>query len=111
MAEISQIVSLGPFSPKNLLPRCKTMDLYRGANRQLDRINSDYPVVTGAGRVSDAAGVFDKRRLEERNILQSMKWAHEGFKEPFRVRFIETLQNLLALQEWVVRIMEGHVTL
>lgn len=75
---------------------CKTMELYRGANRQLDRINSDYPVVTEPGGVS-GAGVCDERKAEERNILQSMKWAHEGFKEPFRVRFIETLQSLLAL--------------
>ncbi|KAI7788343.1 hypothetical protein LA080_010676 [Diaporthe eres] len=75
---------------------CKTMELYRGANRQLDRINLDYPVVTEPGGVS-GAGVCDERKAEERNILQSMKRAHEGFKESFRVRFIETLQSLLTL--------------
>lgn len=75
---------------------CKTMDLYRGANQKLDRINLDYPVVTEAGGVG-AAGVCKERRLEERNVLRAMKWAHEEFKEPFRVRFIKTLQGLLAL--------------
>lgn len=74
---------------------CKTMDLYRGVNQKLDRINLDYPVVTEADKVS-ATGVCRERRLEERKILQSMKWAHEEFKEPFRVRFIKTLQGLLA---------------
>lgn len=75
---------------------CKTMELYRGANRQLDRINLDYPVATEPGELS-GAGVRDEQKLKERNILQSMRWAHEGFEEPFRVRFIETLQSLLAL--------------
>lgn len=76
---------------------CKTMELYRGANRQLDNLNLDYPVVTQAGGVG-GAGVCHERRLEERRMLQSMNWAHEGFKEPFRVRFIKTLQTLLELE-------------
>lgn len=76
---------------------CKTMELYRGANQQLDQINLDYPVLIEAGRAS-GAGICDERRVEERSILQSMKWAHEGFKEPFRVRFIKTLQTLLELE-------------
>ncbi|KAG6366281.1 hypothetical protein INS49_000457 [Diaporthe citri] len=74
---------------------CKTMELYRGANRQLDRINLDHPVDTKPGGVS-SAGVYDERKVEERNVLQSIKLAHDGFKESFRVRFIETLQSLLA---------------
>lgn len=76
---------------------CKTMELYHGANQQLDQINLDYPVLTEPGRVS-GAGICDERRVEERSILQSMKWSHEGFKEPFRVRFIKTLQTLLELE-------------
>lgn len=75
---------------------CKTMKLYRGANQQLDRVNLDYPVVTEPGGMS-GAGICDERKVEERNILQSMRRAHEGFKESFRVRFIETLQSLLTL--------------
>lgn len=35
---------------------CKTMELYRGANQKLDRINLDYPVVTKADGMS-AVGV------------------------------------------------------
>lgn len=76
---------------------CKTMELYHGANQQLDQIDLDYPVLTKTGRAS-GAGICDERRVEEQSILQSMKWAHEGFKEPFRVRFIKTLQTLLELE-------------
>lgn len=75
---------------------CKTMGSYRMANQQLDSINLEYSAGTEAGGAS-AAGVCDERRLEERNVLQSMKRAHEGFKEPYRIRFIEALQSLLAL--------------
>lgn len=76
---------------------CKTMELYRGANQQLDQIDLDYPVLTETGRASGAE-ICDERRVDERSILQSMKWSHEGFKEPFRVRFIRTLQTLLKLE-------------
>lgn len=75
---------------------CKTVGLYRMANQQLDSINLEYSIGTEAGGGS-GAGVCDERRLEERNILQSMKHAHEGFKEAFRIRFIEGLQSLLAV--------------
>lgn len=76
---------------------CKTMELFRNANQQLDQINLDYHVLTETGRAS-GAGICDERRVEEQSILQSMKWSHEGFKEPFRVRFIKTLQTLLELE-------------
>lgn len=75
---------------------CKTMELYRIANRKIDRVNTSYPVNAEEGAASGVA-VRVKRRVEERNLLQSMRRAHEGFKEQFRVRFIETLQSLLAL--------------
>lgn len=74
---------------------CKTMELYRVANRQIDKVNMSYPVTAEESAASGVA-VRVERRVEERNILQSMQRAHEGFKEPFRVRFIETLQSLLA---------------
>ncbi|KAH8758489.1 hypothetical protein F5883DRAFT_152677 [Diaporthe sp. PMI_573] len=75
---------------------CKTMELYRVANRQLDRINMSYPV-TAEENGESGVGVCVTRRREERSILQSMQRAHEGFRESFRVRFIEVLQSLLAL--------------
>lgn len=75
---------------------CKTMGLYRMVNQQLDRINLEYPAGIEVGGAS-GGGVCDERRLEERSVLQSMKLAHEGFKEPYRIRFIEALQSLLAL--------------
>lgn len=75
---------------------CKTMELYRVANREINRVNMTYPITAEESAASGLA-MRVKRRVEERNILQSMQRAHEGFKAPFRVRFIETLQSLLAL--------------
>ncbi|KAJ0113953.1 hypothetical protein J7T55_010197 [Diaporthe amygdali] len=75
---------------------CKTMELYRNANRRLDKVNMEHPVVFGAAE-GRAEALCDKRRREERNILQLMNREYEGIREPFRVLFIETLQSLLAL--------------
>lgn len=75
---------------------CKNMELYRVANQQLGKVNMSCTVAAEENGES-GVGVRVKRRREERKILQSMQRKHEGFREPFRIRFIETLQSLLAL--------------
>ncbi|KAI3401331.1 hypothetical protein diail_11414 [Diaporthe ilicicola] len=75
---------------------CKSVELYRDANQKLNGVNKDFPVVIGESALRDE-GVCDERRLEERHILQSMNRAYERHRESFRVRFVETLQNLLTL--------------
>lgn len=75
---------------------CKITELYRDANQRLDRVHLHYPVFAEGGEMS-VMRVCAEQRLDERNVLQSIKWAHERVKEPFRVRFIARLQNLLAL--------------
>ncbi|POS77976.1 hypothetical protein DHEL01_v203625 [Diaporthe helianthi] len=73
---------------------CKTVELYREANRQLDKVNMS--CLVGAEESGESGkAVRVKRQREERNILQSMQRKYEGFREPFRIRFIETLQRLL----------------
>jgi hypothetical protein len=75
---------------------CKTMELYRVANRQLDKINVSCNVSAEGSREGGVSQCVEQRQ-EERQILESMQRAHEGFRESFRTRFIETLQILLAL--------------
>lgn len=74
---------------------CKTIELYRVANRQLDKVNMSCPIAAEEDGES-AEGVCATRRFEERNMLQSMQRSHEVVKERFRIRFIETLRSLLA---------------
>ncbi|KAG8168189.1 hypothetical protein KVR01_003878 [Diaporthe batatas] len=75
---------------------CKTMELYRVANRQLDKVNMSCPIAAEQNG-ENAEGVHVVRRCEERNMLQSMQRSHGEVKEKFRIRFIEALQSLLAL--------------
>ncbi|ROW09517.1 hypothetical protein VMCG_02289 [Cytospora schulzeri] len=74
---------------------CKTMEVYRHANQELDRINANYRGIASEGTIS-VEGICHARSLEERNLLWSMKTSFEKYKEPFRVNFIESLQRLVA---------------
>lgn len=76
---------------------CKTMEVYRHANQELDRIDAIDREVDWQGTTS-VDGISNARDLEERNLLWSMKSSFEKFKEPFRVNFVETLQRLLAAE-------------
>ncbi|ROW05006.1 hypothetical protein VSDG_00332 [Cytospora chrysosperma] len=76
---------------------CKTMEVYRHANQELDRIDAIYREVDWRG-TTNVEGIVNARDLEERNLLWSMKSSFEKFKEPFRVNFVETLQRLLAVE-------------
>lgn len=76
---------------------CKSMEVYRHANQELDRTNAKYSSMAGQGIIS-TEGICNARDLEERNLLWSMKPSFEKFKEPFRVNFIQTLQKLLTAE-------------
>lgn len=76
---------------------CKSMEVYRHANQELDRMNANYSHMAGQGAIS-TEGVCNARDLEERNLLRSMKTSFEKFKEPFRVNFVESLKRLLAAE-------------
>ncbi|ROV94366.1 hypothetical protein VPNG_09397 [Cytospora leucostoma] len=76
---------------------CKTMELYRSANQELDKINANY-IDTVAQEPGSFEAVCDARGLEECEMLSSIKASYEKFKEPFRVNFIETLKRLLAAE-------------
>lgn len=69
---------------------CKTMELYRSANQDLDRINAKY--------IDTVAQIGDARDMEERELLSSIKASYEKSKEPFRVDFVKTLRRLLAAE-------------
>lgn len=73
---------------------CKTVELYRDANQQLNMVNVNFPVIVGEGG-APAEGLCDERRLEEGDILKSMNSTFEKHRKSFRVRFIEALQSML----------------
>lgn len=76
---------------------CKTMEVYRHANQELDRINANYRDIAWQDTTS-VEGISNARGLDERNLLWSMRSSFEKFKEPFRVNFVESLQRLLAAE-------------
>lgn len=75
----------------------KSMEVYRHANQELDRINAKYSDLAGKGAIS-IEEVSNARDLEEHDLLESMKSTFEKSKEPFRVNFVESLQRLLATE-------------
>lgn len=75
---------------------CKTADLYRRLNQELDKIDRDFPVRwIGHGEEKELL-VSEERQQAERAILQACKRSYDDNKEPFRVAFVQALQGLMA---------------
>lgn len=74
----------------------KTTAIYRSINQELDKIEMRYP---SRRDKEDWVEVSKKRQQAERGTLESHKLTYEGFKEPFRMGFVQTLQSLVSLKE------------
>lgn len=74
----------------------KTTAIYRSINQELDKIWMRHPEITTN---KDRIEVCEERRRAEVNTLKSHKLTYDGFKEPFRIGFLQTLQNIVSLKE------------
>lgn len=78
---------------------CKTADLYQYLNQELKKMDRDLPVRWIEEHGEAKKGFFQvpaERQRAERAVLQACKRSHDGHKEPFRVGFVQALQELMA---------------
>lgn len=74
----------------------KTTAIYRSINQKLNKIWTRYPASSDN---KDDIELFKERGQAELKTLKSYKLRYDGFKEPFRVGFLQTLQDLVSLKE------------
>lgn len=73
----------------------KTASIYKSINQELDNVWMRYPLKCCS---KDETHVTEARRQGELDALKSHKFTYDGLKEPFRVGFLQTLQNLVSLK-------------